>query len=74
MNLTIGPIIVTAWAHPDDGSHAIGCPLCREWSEISPGDLDKELPCPNCEGALKVNPFTIDSDWRPIAKAWWGRR
>jgi hypothetical protein len=70
--MEIGPIIVTTWVSPEDDSHAIGCPLCREWSEISPEQLDQVIDCPKCEGALKVNPFTLNADWRPVAAAWRG--
>ncbi len=28
------------------------------------------MPCPSCGGELKINPFTIDADWRPVAAAW----
>ena len=72
--MEIGPIIVTTWVSPEDGTHAIGCPLCREWSEIPPDQLDQVIDCPKCEGALKVNPFTLDADWRPVAAAWRGDR
>ena len=66
------PIIVTAWVSPTDHSHAIGCPLCRVWSEVPASALGTELACPNCKGSLKMNPFTLDADWRPVAKAWSG--
>jgi NACHT domain- and WD repeat-containing protein len=32
--------------------------------------LGTELPCPNCGKAIKLNPFTINADWLPIAEAW----
>jgi hypothetical protein len=72
MKLEIGPIIVTPWVSPADGSHAIGCPLCREWSEVEPEAVGKEMGCPQCAGRLKLNPFTLKADWRPVAKAWKG--
>jgi hypothetical protein len=64
------PLIITAWVSPVDQSHAVGCPLCRVWSEIPASALGSEIACPHCEGPLKVNPFTINSDWRPVAEAW----
>jgi hypothetical protein len=64
------PLIVTAWVSPEDQSHAVGCPLCRVWSEIPASALGTEIACPNCEGPLKVNSFTINSDWRPVAEGW----
>jgi hypothetical protein len=67
------PLIITAWVSPIDQSHAVGCPLCRVWSEIPGSALGNELECPHCRGPLKVNPFTIKSDWRPVADAWLGK-
>jgi hypothetical protein len=32
--------------------------------------LGKEIDCPKCAERLKLNPFTINADWRPIARAW----
>lgn len=64
------PLIVTAWVSPADQSHAVGCPLCRVWSEVPASALGTEIACPHCEGPLKVNSFTINSDWRPVAEAW----
>jgi len=49
-----------------------GCPLCRVWSEALESALGSELPCPNCGKGVKLNPFTITADWRPVAKAWRG--
>lgn len=66
---SIGPIIVTAWVSPADGNHALRCPLCQVWSEVSPSALGKELDCPHCGGRLRVNPFTINADWRPMTEA-----
>lgn len=68
------PLIVTAWVSPSDQSHAVGCPLCRVWSEVPSSALGTEIACPNCKGPLKVNPFTINSDWRPVAEAWQGKK
>jgi len=31
------------------------------------------LPAPDCEEMLKLNPFAIEADWRPVAAAWGGR-
>ena len=67
------PLIVTAWVSPADQSHAVGCPLCRVWSEAPASALGTEIACPNCQGPLKVNSFTINSDWRPVAEAWRGK-
>ena len=64
------PLIVTAWVSPADQSHAVGCPWCRVWSELPASALDTEIGCPHCQGPLKVNSFTINSDWRLVADGW----
>jgi hypothetical protein len=28
------------------------------------------IPCPHCGESVKLNPFTNNADWRPIAAAW----
>jgi hypothetical protein len=67
---------VTAWEynpHPLDSLKArlhFGCPLCRVWSEVAASALGGVIPCPHCGGSVKLNPFTINADWRPIAAAW----
>jgi len=66
------PLVITAWVSPVDQSHAAGCPLCRIWSEIPATALGTEIECPQCKGPLKINPFTINLDWRPVAGAWRG--
>jgi hypothetical protein len=70
VNVELGPPIVTPWHSPRDATHAFGCLLCRAWSEIPASILGAELPCPNCGESVKLNPFTIDADWRPVAAAW----
>jgi len=67
-NLSFAPPVLTAWR--DDHSDGFGCPFCGVWSQVSASHLGNELPCPNCSKAVKLNPFTIDADRRPIAKAW----
>jgi len=49
---------------------AFACPLCRTWSEIPASAFGTELPCPHCGKPIKLNPFTINADWRQVAKAW----
>lgn len=65
-----GPPWVTAWAPPDDESLAIGCPRCCTWSAVPRSSLGHQVTCPHCGQALQLNPFVIEADWRPIAKAW----
>jgi len=69
-NIPIGPPILTPWHSPLDQTYAFGCTHCRNWSEINKSDLGTELNCPKCGKRVKLNPFTINADWRPIAKAW----
>jgi hypothetical protein len=71
-NVEPGPLILTAWHSPVDGTYAFGCVLCREWSEIPGAALGTELPCPKCGRAVRLNPFVIEADWRPVAAAWRG--
>ena len=66
------PPVLTAWKSPEDHLTALGCPHCRGWSEISESALGNELPCPKCGKPLKLNSFTINADWRPVARAWRG--
>ncbi len=47
-----------------------GCPHCRVWSEVPASSLGTDLPCPNCGKAVRLNPFVIEADWRPVAAAW----
>lgn len=75
-----GAAVVTAWK----GSSRLpwvsakrlgaGCPACRRWSPVRDSELGTELPCPSCGSRLKLNPFTINSNWRSIAKAWSRRK
>jgi WD40 repeat protein len=75
-NVRIGPVLVTPWQHnlpPLDSLEAhlhFGCPLCRVWSEVPTSALGAVITCPHCGGSIKLNPFTINADWRPIAAAW----
>ncbi len=58
------------WRH----NFAIGCPLCRTWSEIPASALGTEISCLHCGKHIKLNPFTINADWRLVAKAWRGEK
>ena len=68
--LEYGSIIVTAWRASSSGFLSFGCPYCRTWSGIPESALGSEIPCPNCGKPVKINSFTIQGDWHPIAKAW----
>jgi WD40 repeat protein len=69
-NIDIGPPILTPWHSDVDGTYAFGCPFCRKWSEVPESALGTEIDCPKCSERVKLNPFTIDADWRPVAKGW----
>jgi len=62
----------TPWHSSLDNTQAFGCILCRVWSEVPASALGTELPCPNCGMTVKLNPFVIEADWRPVAAAWRG--
>jgi WD40 repeat protein len=73
-NIVPGSPIVTAFASPLHGDVAFGCPLCRNWSLVSPSVLGRETGCPRCRKIVRLNRFTTNTDWRPIEKAWRGDR
>ncbi len=80
-NFSLKEFIVTAWSYQAAPqaisarpSLAFGCSHCRTWVEIQKSVLGTEIPCPNCGKQVKLNPFTIQGDWRPIAKAWQGEQ
>ena len=81
-NVTINPTVVTAWEYnrrrglpwlKADVDYHFGCSHCRSWSEVPASALGSVIQCPRCRGIIKLNPFTINADWRPIAKAWHGK-
>jgi WD40 repeat protein len=63
------PPVVTVWRDAQEAL-AFGCPFCRTWSEIQAFALGAESPCPKCGETVRLNAFTIDADWRPVAAAW----
>jgi WD40 repeat protein len=69
-NVVAAPSFVTVWGYGEDMSPVFGCPHCHTWSDISKSALGSEIPCPNCGKHVRLNPFTIKGDWKPIAKAW----
>jgi hypothetical protein len=75
-NVEQKPIFVTAWQHSlstlslEYPAIAYGCPYCHMWTEIAESILGLVQPCPNCGKVIKLNPFTIQGDWHPIAAAW----
>jgi hypothetical protein len=71
-HLVPGPSVTVAWRVPRRSSVAFGCTHCRTWSEVPTSALGTELPCPHCGQPVKLNPFVIETDWRPVAAAWQG--
>jgi len=74
-NVALGSVVVTAWEYNPHRWIAwkrlhFGCPLCRVWSEVPKSALGTEISCPHCAGRIRLNPFTIKADWRPIAEMW----
>jgi hypothetical protein len=37
---------------------------------VAASALGAVIPCPHCGESVKLNPFTINADWRRIAAAW----
>jgi len=84
-NIVPGPPVVTAWKRQGGSAKlfsqwtkertgAFCCPLCRKWFQIPESIVGSRLSCPGCDRVIKINPFTINSDWRSIAKAWRGKK
>ncbi|MEK6409090.1 MAG: hypothetical protein AABN34_19375 [Acidobacteriota bacterium] len=76
-NILRGPLIVTARrrkrrrrkgaeeATPAPAfDHALNCPACGKWSDVLASAIDSELSCAGCGTRVKLNPFTIEMDWR----------
>ncbi|KAB2946442.1 MAG: NB-ARC domain-containing protein (plasmid) [Candidatus Methanoperedens sp.] len=76
MENVLGVPIVSAWySNPPlwqfwRQNTSFPCPFCRTWSEIPASALGTEIPCPHCRKSVRLNPFTINADWRQVAKAW----
>jgi hypothetical protein len=73
------PLVVTAWRGEERSrlfrraaaNHVqAGCPACRRWWEAPVSVLGTEVTCSRCGQKLKLNSFTINADWRPVARAW----
>ncbi len=78
-NLIVGPPVVSAYSRKRRGSQtseeaapdrafdcAFNCPACAKWIEISSSTLGSKTSCAGCGIELRINPFTIDADWRAI--------
>jgi hypothetical protein len=73
VNVALGPPVVAARHSPGDRTHALGCLLCRAWSQVPASTLGTGLYCPNCREPVRLNPCTMGADWRPVAAAWRGK-
>ena len=72
-NVTLSAPVITTWRNVPNGLRvAFGCPHCRTWSEVPASALGTELSCPECNKPVKLNPFVIEADWRPVVAAWRG--
>lgn len=71
-NVTPGPPITSARRRAERERPAFGCLHCRVWSQTPASAIGTELPCRNCGKAIKLNPFVIEADWRPVTAAWRG--
>jgi WD40 repeat protein len=80
-NLARIPAVATAFTHlPTERKRSsgdstiphVGCWRCRQWFAVEAAQLGREVLCPRCGARLRLNSFTIDADWRSIARAWAG--
>lgn len=53
------PLIVTAVDFRDGNGLVVRCPWCNTSSSFQEDWRGEEIPCPNCQGPLRVNPFTV---------------
>ena len=57
--------------------HIAGRPACScalQWFLAREDTLGQDLDCPNCGKPVKLNPLTVNANWRPMAAAWRGYR
>ncbi len=84
-NYELGPAFVTAWYSRAGEDHAFDYPYCLNWSGVRDSALTEEdrlglrshqftlgaeVQCPHCQKAVRLDQFTIQANWRPIAEAW----
>jgi predicted RNA-binding Zn-ribbon protein involved in translation (DUF1610 family) len=73
--IRLGPLVVAAKSATKSSlfkkvtSLAFNCPSCQVWTGITEADLGSEIVCPNCGKPIRLNRFSIQSDWRTIAGA-----
>jgi WD40 repeat protein len=79
-NVPPAPPILTAWSNYTASvfwkgiSLAFGCPYCRTWPKIQERVVGTEISCPHCGKLVRLNPFTINGDWRAVAKVWMAKK
>jgi WD40 repeat protein len=80
-DFAVGPTPVTGWRREwrrwavwrqAEKTVHFGCPFCGAVSEAPASVLGTELLCPDCNQRLKLNPSTIDADWRHVTQTWRG--
>jgi len=76
-NFTLEDPVVTAWSEAPSRWKfwqtpplAYGCPYCRAWAEVTKPLLGAQTRCPKCGKFVRLNPFTIEGDWRPLSAVW----
>ncbi|MBN1303172.1 MAG: DUF4062 domain-containing protein [Anaerolineales bacterium] len=77
-NMNFGTPIISAWENKElqvnlpnkERSLAFRCPHCFVWTKVAEKSLGTETSCLKCGISVKLNPFTIEGDWEPIAEAW----
>ncbi|MEW6386989.1 MAG: AAA family ATPase [Thermodesulfobacteriota bacterium] len=61
------------WPRKQETPLGLCCPRCRQWSQVPEAALGREFPCPQCSQTIKLNPFALEADWRPLAQARQGK-
>jgi hypothetical protein len=56
------------------GTPLVQCGACATWFPTQSSSLGGQVACQACGTTLVLNPLVIEGDWRPIAKAWQGRK
>jgi hypothetical protein len=56
-------------ARPIERFYHIWLPKLPHLVKDSESNLGSEFPCSLCSKTVKINPFTIEGDWRTVSKA-----
>jgi len=57
-----GPPLVTAFEH--NKKYGFKCKFCNAWNNIDKSSLNSIISCSRCNSKLKMNPFTVKSEWQ----------